>query len=528
MRVTVFCGGRGSATIIRELLRWSDVQLALLVNAYDDGLSTGALRNFIPGMLGPSDFRKNFSYLLDLYSDEQYALRNLIEFRLPMTFGPAQIQQLRAFANGGPIDDLADPLRGLFGSLGGERSARIGKLLKVFLDYAECSRGQFDFCDCALGNLIFAGAYLSQGHNFNGAVDLMSRLVSSQAVLANVSNGENRILVALKENGEILAHETEIVGRQSAARIRKVFFMPEQLGEEEVTRIKHLSLDDKEAWLSAHQSPPTLSEEARRFVRDAGIIIYGPGTQYSSLLPSYTIAAPALRAARAPVKALVVNLGPDHDIQGLSASDLVDRALTWAGDPDNALRTVTHILLDDSAPPDSGQRVPRGLLDSQPAYKGATVVTGSFANKVFPQTHNGRAAVAKIIKLWDCHGAPAEKPSLEIFYDLSPRSAAGDGLTEEFLELDWHEAFRRVVLRVRGKVPKLQSLPHLAIEEWQCDGVFPEVGVLANWLRVGGSDYLATITGDGEYRLRDIMFGIKMLEQGSFGSVKFNSSLRAA
>ena len=26
--------------------------LTLLVNAYDDGLSTGALRNFIPGMLG--------------------------------------------------------------------------------------------------------------------------------------------------------------------------------------------------------------------------------------------------------------------------------------------------------------------------------------------------------------------------------------------------------------------------------------------------------------------------------------------
>ena len=30
----------------------------------------------------------------------------------------------------------------------------------------------------------------------------------------------------------------------------------------------------------------------------------------------------------------------------------------------------------------------------------------------------------------------------------------------------------------------------------------PEVGVAADWLRAGGSDYLATITGDGEYRLR--------------------------
>src|SRR5216683_7673578 len=96
-RIALFCGGRGSATIIRELLRSPEVQLALLVNAYDDGLSTGELRNFIPGMLGPSDFRKNFSYLLDLYSDEQYALKNLIEFRLPLDFGAMQIEALDRF-----------------------------------------------------------------------------------------------------------------------------------------------------------------------------------------------------------------------------------------------------------------------------------------------------------------------------------------------------------------------------------------------------------------------------------------------
>jgi hypothetical protein len=95
-----------------------------------------------------------------------------------------------------------------------------------------------------------------------------------------------------------------------------------------------------------------------------------------------------------------------------------------------------------------------------------------------------------------------------------------------------------VVLRVHGTLPQLPALPPcLAIEEWRCEGGFPEVAVAADWLRAGGSDYLATITGDGEYRLRDIAFGIKVLEQGSFGAVygsrtqsrrQFNSSLRAA
>src|SRR5207248_796233 len=81
--VSMFSGGRGTATITRELVRDPRIQLNLLVNAYDDGLSTGELRNFIPGMLGPSDFRKNFSYILDLYSEQQFALEKLIEYRLP-------------------------------------------------------------------------------------------------------------------------------------------------------------------------------------------------------------------------------------------------------------------------------------------------------------------------------------------------------------------------------------------------------------------------------------------------------------
>jgi hypothetical protein len=193
--------------------------------------------------------------------------------------------------------------------------------------------------------------------------------------------------------------------------------------------------------------------------------------------------------------------------------------------------------VNDSALAASRVRLPCGLLDSRPGYKGAAVIRGSFENKAFPETHNGRAIVSEIINLWDSHGAPGEKPSLEIFYDLSPRFDAHASLMEEFLELDWNESFRRVVLRVRGKMPKPKCLPNQVIEEWQCDGLFPEVAVIANWLRAGGSDYLATITGDGEYRLRDIVLGVNVLEQGSFGSVfgsrtqsrrQFNSSLRAA
>src|SRR4051812_20946554 len=95
LTVALFSGGRGTAPITREILRHPNLELCLLVNAYDDGLSTGELRDFIPGMLGPSDFRKNLSYLLDLYSEQQFALERVIEYRLPKDFGPRHLDELK-------------------------------------------------------------------------------------------------------------------------------------------------------------------------------------------------------------------------------------------------------------------------------------------------------------------------------------------------------------------------------------------------------------------------------------------------
>ena len=55
----MFSGGRGTESLTEAFVSHPQIDLFLLVNAYDDGLSTGRLRRFIPGLLGPSDFRKN-------------------------------------------------------------------------------------------------------------------------------------------------------------------------------------------------------------------------------------------------------------------------------------------------------------------------------------------------------------------------------------------------------------------------------------------------------------------------------------
>jgi 2-phospho-L-lactate transferase/gluconeogenesis factor (CofD/UPF0052 family) len=538
VRVAIFCGGRGGATIIREFLRWPNVKLTLLVNAYDDGLSTGALRNYIPGMLGPSDFRKNLSYLLDLYSDEQYAFKTLLEFRLPQEFGKAEETGLRRFVDSGDTAGLPSSLTQLIGDLSPASIERTRHILGVFLKYVDSAPQPFDFRDCAVGNLLFAGSYLDGGRNFNAAAGAMSRLVKAQADLVNVCAGEDRILVGLKADGQLLPREADIVGKQSAVPILETFFMRTPVTPDEWSAMAERTVDEKLAWLRARAAPTVLSPEARQTIEAADVIVYGPGTQHSSLLPSYSIASEALKSAEAPVKAYVVNLGPDNDIQGLSASDLVDRALKYAGDPENRAPAITHILLNEAGDEAKGLRLDPSKLSADGRYRNAVIVKRDFAAGVARKTHNGNVVVREILRLWESGGEVAANPSVEIFLDLYRRSVAIPTLLEEFQEINWLRDFSQVSLRVEGEAPlKLDAPPSITAENVQHGGPFPEVLEVLDWLNRRGSDYLVTITGDGEYRFRDVRNCIIALRDSEFGAIygsrtqsrnQFNSSVRAA
>ena len=79
--VVVFTGGRGTETISKSFTQHKQIRLTLLVNGYDDGLSTGKIRKFIPGIPGPSDFRKNLVHLTPRNEQCYVALAELLEFR---------------------------------------------------------------------------------------------------------------------------------------------------------------------------------------------------------------------------------------------------------------------------------------------------------------------------------------------------------------------------------------------------------------------------------------------------------------
>jgi len=171
------------------------------------------------------------------------------------------------------------------------------------------------------------------------------------------------------------------------------------------------------------------------------------------------------------------------------------------------------------------------------AYRGASLITGEFGLGDPPKVHNGYALARKLLGIWEDDGAVKHQPSLRIFVDLFHRSSAAQALVEEFLEIDWSD-FSEVRLRFNDLPFEKKTLPPgISIETTHFAGSFPEVSEVMSWVNQSDTDYLVTLTGDGEYRFRDVKTTVAALRDSVFGAVygsrtqsrrQFNSSLRAA
>ena len=519
--VSIFCGGRGGARLIRELLRHPQVELFALINAYDDGLSTGELRDFIPGMLGPSDFRKNLANFLHWHSQRQFALTRLLDYRFSASGVDRDLAGLREWVRqeGGKDDSvLSDSLRPVM-EMASEKRAAIQHYLRAFFSYQEVSGTAFRFEDCSLGNLIFAGAYLANDRNFNVAAEELARTFESQARLLNVSNGENRVLVAMKEDGEILENESRIVSEQSNERILDFFFLERPLSPTELEQLHRLKeIPERLGLLRTMHKPVSLSDEARAALLKSDIILYGPGTQFSSLLPSYKTQGigEAVGESRARLKIFITNIHSDHDIQGTTAAELVQRALTLLEDPKNQHQTITHVLATRKSAESGKQFRPGDPSTLTPLLQWEN---GDFEHPARPGAHSGYMTVRRIFSLYE-ESATATTAELVIYVNLYRRSLALRQLLDEFLELPWQRYFKRVCLRIdHADLPELSLPPHLRIESVARTETFSEVHELSDWAVNQTAKYFASLSGDGEYRLSDLLSGMEIITQHPFAAV---------
>ncbi|MBF0626075.1 MAG: YvcK family protein [Magnetococcales bacterium] len=335
LRIALFSGGRGTQAISRAFLNHGQVELTILVNAYDDGLSTGFMRRYIPGLLGPSDIRKNVSHVSPETAPHHRALTGLLEFRFPPGTGrEAGLANLRALMTGEapPHPDLAACLDAIAVAQLRDIRASLG----AFLEYEERQHqaGQaFEYGDCSLGNILFAGQYLICARDFNATVAAFNRFAQTRARVLNITDGRNLVLSALTPDGELLADEAAIVSSSGDRAIQEIFLLPACLDPEQRRSLERLSPGERLDRLRAMEAFPEPNPEALAALREADLIIFGPGTQNSSLFPSYLTRGvrETLLENRRAETVFVANISQDHDIFHQSVQALTERLCFYMG-----------------------------------------------------------------------------------------------------------------------------------------------------------------------------------------------------
>jgi 2-phospho-L-lactate transferase/gluconeogenesis factor (CofD/UPF0052 family) len=312
-----------------ELLRYPHVRLTTIVNAYDDGKSTGHIRRFFR-MLGPSDIRKNQLVMMHRSNGQEAALKTFFQFRFPDRLAHDRAVQTIHALLCGETDDFG--LQAALASFDARRRHRVLGYLSSFLEnvalYERVLGEPFPFSDCALSNCIYAGAFEIHGRDFGLTVDHVGKLFNMRGETITNSN-ENRYLVAIRENGLIMNSEAEIVESRANVRIRDIYIVERPLSVEEKRNLDALPVEDKLKYLQRFSSLPHVNTRCVDAVREADIILYSPGTQHSSLYPTYMTGGlgALVRSNREAMKVFVANVGEDYETPAYSVSELVEGAL---------------------------------------------------------------------------------------------------------------------------------------------------------------------------------------------------------
>jgi len=319
LNVVILNGGRGAAALIPALLSRQGVNVTSVINAYDDGRSTGEIRRFF-GMLGPSDIRKVQELMLPADNPDHHGHLQLFQYRFPAGSDRKLIlEALRQFGLGLREDLVGvrlndDTVRSRLESFISEFVAGLSAIEQVMGE-------EFDFSDCAIMNCIYAGAFLVFNRNIEQATHCIDKLFNLRGTVLPTSI-ENKKLVALRENGEVLYSEAEIVELRSNARVERIYLLDTPL---EKARFDILSLEEKRYYLSRHHCYVAVSPGVRRALEEADIIIYSAGTQHSSLYPTYlsTGLARTIADNRSAFKIFVTNIGADYETPSYKASDYI-------------------------------------------------------------------------------------------------------------------------------------------------------------------------------------------------------------
>ncbi len=381
LSVVIFCGGRGAASIINACLCYPEISLTLVVNGYDNGLSTGKLRSSIPGLLGPSDFRKNYVTHTEPNNTTRKELLKLFGKRLCSSSPESQLAAV--FAKLEQLEKCSH--------------SSVNELQNVMKDLEIINSSEIItsevLSECSIGNLFMAGGYIRLANNFNDMIDKYLDVFKPKFDLYNVNDGTNLFLIALKKNGEIIADEASIVAPQSRAPITDLFLIKSKSLALLKNNLENKKIEYKRTFLKELAVLPETNKKVIDAIRQSDLIVVGPGTQNSSILPSF-ICDGTLRHTMGEVNVPIVqiiNLRQDFDIQGWTAENITRRLAMYL----DSSSAPSHVLVD------KGVRCSSNLTSSDIWTESSELIQDDFDSIQTPGTHDGTKIVTTLRSILD-------------------------------------------------------------------------------------------------------------------------------
>ena len=402
INIVVFNGGRGAGTIIPALQSVGNVNITSIVNAYDDGKSTGEIRKFF-NMLGPSDIRKVQQLMLPKDDPDYHANNWIFDHRFAENKTSKKIKQdLLAEINSRKITFFDNHF------IDQNKLNAIKNFLKIFIkDLNLIEKGSnsepFNFKDCSLVNCIYAGAFIYYKRNIEFASLEIEKLFNLTGSVIPTSL-ENKKLVGMRRNGEMLYSEAEIVELRSNVSIDRVYLVDDYPDKKYFMK---LSTIEKKAFLESHETYVECSHRAKLAVSAADIIIYSAGTQHSSLYPTYLTRgmARSISDNKKALKYFITNIGGDYETPKYKAHNYIEGAYKYLCYSDSRhfkmSELFTHMLVNKSS---RQKKVNYVKILSKPLNNlPVKVYVQDFENEELPGKHDGTKVVKKILSLYKKH-----------------------------------------------------------------------------------------------------------------------------
>jgi CofD-related protein of GAK system len=193
---------------------------------------------------------------------------------------------------------------------------------------------KFDLRGASIGNLILSGGYLNNHEHLDPIIFLFEKLLGVQGDVRAVVN-DNLHLSAELEDGCRIVGQHLLTGKE---------VLPIQ------SPVKHLTLSRR-----LDKYVPVMSQlrkKNHKLIQQAELIIYPPGSFYSSLVANLLPQGVGASIAENPCpKVYVPNLGTDPEQLGMSLNDAVRRLMHYLQNdvPGNGARErLLNIVLLDS------------------------------------------------------------------------------------------------------------------------------------------------------------------------------------